>query len=105
VKLSFVSSLTSSPCLLLTTKPLLKNAVLINRWSERLKTVNVQKRTNYLRRRSSGWCKKRRDRNSRRKRIRDGRRTRGRGGEKGVCLTEGVGKGETRKKEGYGVRG
>jgi hypothetical protein len=40
----------------------------------------VQKKINYLRRRSSRWWKKSRDENRRRKRIRDGRRTRGRGG-------------------------
>jgi hypothetical protein len=80
VKLGFVSSLTSFPCLLLTTKLLLKNSMLVSRQSKRLKIVDEQRRIDYSRRRFGGWQKKKRDGNRRRKRIGDGRRMRGRGG-------------------------
>jgi hypothetical protein len=68
----------------------------VDRWSGRLKTIDVQKRINYLRRKFGRWRKRRRDknrrrrrignrrrrriRNRRRRRIRDRRRMRGRGG-------------------------
>jgi hypothetical protein len=80
VKLSFVSSSTSLPCPLLTPKSPSKNSMLVNRQSERLKTIDVQKNINYLRRKFGRWRKRRRNGNRRRKRIRDRRRMRGRGG-------------------------
>jgi hypothetical protein len=61
-------------------KPLLKNSMLVDKWSGRLKTVNEPRRTDYSRRKFGGWQKKRRNRNRRRKRTGDGRRMRGRGG-------------------------
>jgi hypothetical protein len=80
VELGFVSSSTLLPCPLLTPKSLSKNSVHVDRWSKRLRTVDVQKRISYLRRRFGGWRKRRRNENRRRRRTVDRRRMRGRGG-------------------------
>jgi hypothetical protein len=80
VELGFVSSSSSSLCLLSLPSSQLKNSELNVRRSVKPTIANERRRIDYLRRKLEGWLRRRRIGDERRRRNRGGRRRKNRGG-------------------------